>query len=139
MRFWHYKNVRRDNFRHLPSRWLSLLPTVEKMPLLAVIIFLAWDKNNIHLSFENTSRMCVVKRITVNKFMLFFSKTLNDFEGTKINLEINVQNWVHVGYSKNSYNEENNSFLKIKLLRTQISPERNSQLKHGSSLSLIKL
>ena len=39
------------------------------------------------------------------------------FEGTKINLEINVQNWVHVGYSKNSYNEENNSFFENKAIK----------------------
>ena len=39
------------------------------------------------------------------------------FEGTKINLEINVQNCVHVGYSKNSYNEENNSFFENKAIK----------------------
>lgn len=33
------------------------------------------------------------------------------FEGTKINLDIDVWNWVRVGYSKNSCNEENNSFF----------------------------
>lgn len=46
--------------------------------------------------------------------MIFLKNYWMIFEGTKINLEINVQNWVHVGYSKNSYNEENNSFFENK-------------------------